>query len=180
MTMTNRIIALSTAAVLSIAALGASAAFADESSNVDAVYGAKTIGALLNETRGLATDASAVRRQGGAASAATVRWTQPAEVHAGSVYGAKTVGALLNETRGLATDASAVRLQGGAATAATVRWTGAPAVAADAPVGVVYDVGSVGAMVRESEGVATSNAAVARQGGGVTSNAVRWVLRPAS
>lgn len=94
---------------------------------------------------------------------------------AGSIYGAKTVGALLNETRGLATDATAVVRQGGAATAGTVRWTAAPLELTSAPVGAVYGFGSVGAMVRETAGLATTPSEIARQGGGATASTVLWV-----
>lgn len=120
--MSNRIVAIAAAAALatyaaaSVSAIGT--ASAQELDSRGAVYGAKTVGALHYEAKGLPASAPV-----GAASAATVRWiAAPAET--ASVYGVGTVGALTRETKGLATSADAVVRQGGAATAATVRWTG--------------------------------------------------------
>lgn len=121
--MSIRFASLSTAALIAVAA--ASSAFADEAGSY---YGAKTVGALVLETRGLATDQAAVARQGGAATAGTVRWVStPASVEltsapAGAAYGFGTVGAMVRETSGVATIPAEITRQGGAATASTVRW----------------------------------------------------------
>ena len=76
--MTRRTLSLS-AAALALALSGA-AAIAAESGPV---YG-KSVGALAFETRGRATSAAEVRRQGGFASAGAVLWTRTpaAETHA--------------------------------------------------------------------------------------------------
>ena len=57
--------------------LSASTSFAAEPG---AAYGG-SVGALTLETRGVATNADEVRRQGGFATAAAVRWTQVPEQH---------------------------------------------------------------------------------------------------
>lgn len=121
--MSNRIVAIAAAAAIATYAAASlttiGTASAQELNAQGAAYGAKTVGALYHDAKGLAPDAPV-----GAASAATVRWTSaPAETV--SVYGAGTVGALVRETKGLATSSDLVARQGGAATAATVRWTGA-------------------------------------------------------
>ncbi|GLS42984.1 hypothetical protein [Methylobacterium brachythecii] len=119
--MSNRITRTTAALALGLVAL-ATPAFADE------IVGAKTVGAMTFETRGVATNAMQVGRQGGFATAGTVRWTAtPAEQTAAVIHNAGSVGALTLETLGLATNAGDVRNQGGARTAAAVRWTSAPA-----------------------------------------------------
>lgn len=118
--MSIRFASLSTAALLAVATL--SPALADEAGSV---YGAKTVGALTLETRGLATNSDAVAQQGGAATASTVRWTSGEYAPSDAVYGFGSVGAMVRETSGLATSSAAVARQGGAATASTVRWVDA-------------------------------------------------------
>lgn len=122
--MSNRITRISAAAAIALAAF-VTPALADEAG---AVHGAKTVGAMSFETRGVATNAAQVVRQGGFSVAGATQWiATPAEQTASVVHGAGSVGALTLETLGLATNASDVRNQGGARTAAAVRWTSAPA-----------------------------------------------------
>ncbi len=51
------------------------AAFAGDAA---AIHNAKTVGALVLETQGLATDTGSVHRQGGYALPGAVQWTVPA------------------------------------------------------------------------------------------------------
>lgn len=124
--MSNRIMSLSAAA-----ALGLAAAVTVSSANAaepGVVYG-KSVGALAVETRGLPTSPAEVRQQGGFATAGAADWTTaPAAEQAGAaaVFGGGSIGALSIETRGLATSAAEVRRQGGAVTASAVQWIAAP------------------------------------------------------
>lgn len=68
--MSNRFTTLSATALM-LAAL-ATSALAEEPG---AVYGAKTVGAMTFETRGIATNATQVGRQGGFATAGAAQWT---------------------------------------------------------------------------------------------------------
>ena len=69
--MSKRIVSLATISALTLVSLGAAPATADE---MIAIHGAKTVGALAFETRGLATDDLAVHRQGGYAIPGSVQW----------------------------------------------------------------------------------------------------------
>lgn len=110
---------LSPAAAVVAAALASSVAVAGEPAPV---YGAKSVGAMYWEAAGVATTPAEIARQGGGATAATVRWTSGPAAQPGSVYGFGSVGALTRETAGLATSQTDVVRQGGAATALAVRW----------------------------------------------------------
>lgn len=141
--MSKLIYVLATSAALAVTGIVSIAASAADTSVAGSVFGAGTVGAMHNETRGLATNALAVRNQGGAATAGTVRWiaTPDLEARVGAVYGAGTVGAMHIAPNGLATNGGSVRQQGGFATAGAVRWEGVPPTLA-----AVSDPAAVGAL----------------------------------
>jgi hypothetical protein len=125
--MSNRIVAATVAALLS---LTSTAVFAAEPTPAGAYYGAGTVGAMFVETAGLAVSGGDVARQGGSATAGTVRWTGgPVANSEGAYYGAGAIGAMFRESAGLATNGGDVGRQGGGATASAVRWeVAAPAL----------------------------------------------------
>ena len=170
--MQNRIISLSTAAALTLAALGTSAI-------AGTVNDTKTIGAMSIESRGVATTPAEIRRQGGFTTAATAQWSASAPVTlTGNAVanGTKTIGAMAVETQGRATSPDQVRRQGGLLVPGAIRWVAKPAIEAKA----VSGVGTIGAMLLETRGRATSASDVRRQGTGTTAAAVRWVSAPAA
>jgi hypothetical protein len=130
------------------------------------------VGAAYHDA-GVATNVAEVRRQGGFATAGTVRWKAAPDrsSEAAVIDVPSVIGAAYHDAR-VATNVAEVRRQGGFAIAGAVRWTDG----ADRPVqGTVFDMPSVIGAAYHDPRIATNAAEVRRQGGLATAGAVRWL-----
>ncbi len=124
--MSKRIAALSAVAALTLAAIASSTAMAGSAGRTDAVSVPGVIGAAYNKATRADSDVD-VRRQGGFATAGSVRWLAQAPdvidvVVARPAFNSPGVMGAMSESRSLARSAEEVVRQGGYATAAAVHW----------------------------------------------------------